>query len=46
MKLEKKISRCSINIQHLKPTGKMDTMNGIICMITTMKKSKQEEKKN
>lgn len=45
MKLEKQISCCSINIQHLKPIGKIDTMNGIIYMITTIKKSKQKKKK-
>jgi len=45
MKLGKKISCCSINIQHLKPMGKTGTMKGIIRMITTTKKSKQKEKK-
>lgn len=43
MKLEKQISCCSINIQHLQPIGKIDTMNGIIYMINKEKQAKGEK---
>lgn len=45
VQLEKQVSCCSINMQYLKPVGRVGRMNGIICMITAMKQSKQVEKK-